>query len=96
MPNGGVAYAYLIEIIERVLDFMGYYRKFIRHYGFVATSLTVLLKKSSFVWSKEATKAFLQLKQVVTQPLVLKLPDFSKNFIIECDAFGVGLWAVLM
>lgn len=35
-------------------------------------------------------------KQAVTSPLVLRLPDFTKPFTIECDAYGSGIGAVLM
>jgi hypothetical protein len=44
----------------------------------------------------EAQKAFEELKQKLTSTLVLSLPDFSKPFVIECDASGVGLGAILM
>ena len=48
------------------------------------------------MWFLQAEEAFQELKAVMCQPPILALPDFSKPFIIECDAFGVGLGAVLM
>lgn len=41
-------------------------------------------------------QAFMKLKEVVTQPLVLKLPDFSHPPTIKCDANGKGIGAILM
>lgn len=55
-----------------------------------------MLKKNNFVWNEEADKAFEDLKRAVTSPLVLALPNFTKMFIIECDASGLGVGAVLM
>jgi hypothetical protein len=53
-------------------------------------------KEGSFKWTNEAKQGFLQLKCAMTQAPVLAFPDFSKTFIIECDASGVGLGPVLM
>lgn len=55
-----------------------------------------MLKRNSFRWSEEAMIAFQKPKQAMTQTPVLALPDFSKSFIIECDASGKGIGAVLM
>jgi len=55
-----------------------------------------MLKKNSFTWIEPAQAAFLALKTAVTQAPVLALPNFSQPFVIECDASGVGIRAVLM
>jgi len=55
-----------------------------------------MLRKNSFAWTAAAQAAFEALKQAVTQAPVLALPNFSQPFIIECDASGVGVGAVLM
>ena len=54
------------------------------------------MKKVSFSWTPEATKAFEHLKEAVCQALVLATPDLTKNFIVECDASGNGIGFVLM
>jgi hypothetical protein len=55
-----------------------------------------MLKKNAFRWTEEAKEAFLKLKSTVRQAPVLALPDFEEPFLIECDASGLGVGAVLM
>lgn len=39
--------------------------------------------------------AFQKLKDAITKALVLALPSFNRTFVVECDASGSGIEAVL-
>ena len=53
------------------------------------------MKQGEFVWTKDAVKAFNEVKQKMTEALVMRLPDFTKPFEVECDASGLGIGGVL-
>lgn len=65
-------------------------------YGSIAAPLKGMLKKEGFKWTDQSREAFEKLKISLIKPLVLKLPDFEKEFVVECAASGSGLGAVLM
>jgi hypothetical protein len=82
--------------VRGFLGLAGYYRKFVHNFGAIAAPLTTLLKKEGFSWNDDADTAFLALKGAVTSAPVLALSDFTKPFIVECDASTYGFGAVLI
>ena len=57
--------------------------------------ITDCMKQGEFVWTKAAAKAFNEVKQKMTEAPVMRLPDFTKPFEVECDALGVGIGGIL-
>ncbi|KAK1645909.1 hypothetical protein QYE76_063714 [Lolium multiflorum] len=49
-----------------------------------------------FEWGAAQDHAFDELKRLLTSAPLLALPDFNKQFEIECDASGIGIGGVLM
>jgi hypothetical protein len=78
------------------LGLTGYYRKFVKNYGKIATTLTALLKKSAFTWTPTVDQSFHTMKEVMCMTPVLALLEFTKTFVLECDASGKRIGAVLM
>lgn len=82
--------------IRSFLSLTGYYRTFIRGivemtaYLHEATSV-----KRQFVRTRAMDDTFHVLKRAITTAPVLAFPDFTSPFVVETDASGVALEAVL-
>lgn len=71
-------------------------QKIVHNFEAIARPLHDMLKKDSFLWTADQTRAFQALKQALVSAPVLALPNFSFPFILETDASGTGLGVVMM
>ncbi|KAL4355503.1 hypothetical protein GQ457_06G006870 [Hibiscus cannabinus] len=85
-----------IKEVWSFLAITGYYRRFIKGFAIIAAPLTDLLRKEeNFEWNERAQDAFEHLKTCLCSTPILGLPNFEKEFVVETNASGVGIGAVL-
>ncbi|GJX41537.1 reverse transcriptase domain-containing protein [Tanacetum coccineum] len=83
--------------VRSFLGLAGYYRKFIENFSKIAKSIAILTQKCKvFDWGEEHELAFQTLKDKLCNAPVLALSDGPEDFLVCCDAFGIGLGCVLM
>ena len=82
--------------IRSFLGLCNYYRKFIRGFSTIASSLTDITKNdTTFTWSSKQQVSFDQLKHAITSAPVLQLPNQSFPWILHTDASGYAVGGVL-
>lgn len=82
--------------VRRFVAFCNYYRRFIPYFSEITSPLNAMLKKNSkFEWTKDCQNSFLNLKNKLLSPQILKFPDFTKKFILSTDASKIACGAVL-
>ena len=97
------------EVLQ-FLGFAGYYRRYVEGYSSIAAPLYRLTSgdprkkirgkkrlgpEPPFLWTTECEKAFQSLRQKLTTAPVLAYPGYSQPFVLQTDASGEGLGAVL-
>ncbi|XP_019435394.1 PREDICTED: uncharacterized protein LOC109341876, partial [Lupinus angustifolius] len=74
-----------------------FYRRFVKDFSTLAAPLNEVVKKNvGFHWGDKQEEAFKRLKEKLTHAPILRLPNFTKSFEIECDASNVEIGVVLM
>ena len=82
--------------VRGFLGLCSYYRNFIGDFSNLTKPLNDLTKQDSDrVWRKEHTKAFLRLKELLSDTPVLAFPKEGCTFILDTDASGYAIGGVL-
>ena len=72
--------------VERFLGLANYHRAFIKNFAGMAQPLYSLTGKNKFKWGNEEQVAFDSLKEALTNPPVLGLPNSEDFLILDTDA----------
>lgn len=82
--------------LETFLGKAGYYCRFIQDFSKVAYPLFRLKRNDvEWSWGAKEQEAFETLKERLCEAPVLRHPDFKQDFLVQTDASGYGIGAVL-
>ena len=87
-----------VKEVQQFIGLANYHRSFFKNFSLVAEPLNKLLKSKAkdFVWGAEQEESFLKLKQGLTSPPVLTIPNATGQFILDCDASNVAIGGQLL
>ena len=84
--------------VRAFLGVCGYYRKFIPDFATIATPLSSATRKDEpnvIKWTATQQTAFDTLKDRLVNYLVLRTPQWERDFLLQTDASSTGLGYVL-
>ena len=82
--------------VRSFLGLASYYRRFIRGFADIAHPLHRLTEKArAFIWSDDCQDTFKTLKRHLQEAPILAYPKSEGQFVLDTDASGVGIGAVL-
>ena len=87
--------------IRAFMGFVNYYRRFVRNFSKLASPIIALTKTTSPTvgqWNPDAHKAFIAIKQALTEAPTLLLPRIGseESFTLYTDASNFAIGAVLL
>jgi len=86
--------------LRAFLGLAGYYRRFVKGYSNIALPISDLIRNTpsgrfTDSWGPAQELAFIELKQALQTTPVLILPEPTLPFVVDCDASGYAVGAVL-
>lgn len=85
-----------VKELQSVLGLMNYYRCFHHNYSELASKFSHLLTgKSKWIWGSDESENFEILKKEFLKSVMLKHPDFQKEYYIGTDASDISIACVL-
>eukprot|EP00253_Pinus_taeda_P025447 PITA_25447 len=86
-----------VKQLRATLGHIGYYKKFIKEYSEIITSMEKLMKKDvMFCWDEDYQCSLDVLKEKMVTSPILVFPDWKKKFHVHVYASCIVLGAVLM
>ena len=81
--------------VQRFIGKCQYYRKFIPNFSQIAAPLfKAQAARRDFVWTDACDRAWTRLKEALVSDAILVHPDYTRDFLLDCDGSGEGLGAV--
>ncbi|CAH0556831.1 unnamed protein product [Brassicogethes aeneus] len=85
-----------IQEIRRFIGTASWYRRFVPNFSTIIAPLSGLTKKNKkWVWSERCELSVKRIKECLISAPILTCPDFERPFILQTDASGYGIGAVL-